>query len=114
MGPDRTDTTPQPYRPDQSQYIPPLESWPPQGQATPNYVATAYDFQAPPPPARPSVLLPWLLVGCGLIIPLVALIVGLWAWTRSHSDNRYTAVMFGGIGMFALVFLLNASAAGLL
>jgi hypothetical protein len=110
MTPDGSDTTTQQYDPNQSQYIPPLETWPPQDPATHGYRTGAYDFQAPPPPAQPSVTVPWIFVGLGLIIPLTALIAGIWGLTRSHSDNRYTAIAFGGFGVFALMIFLNVSA----
>jgi hypothetical protein len=112
VAPNGSDTPTHQYSPDQSQYVPPLESWPPQAPTSHGYAATAYDYQAPAAPARPSVLLPWILVACGLIIPLVALIVALWAWTRSHSDSRYTAIMFGGFGVFALAIFLSVQSVG--
>lgn len=112
------DSSPPQYTPDQSQYIPPLESWPPQAPQTHGYQATQeygapqqYSNQpfmqdynqgyAPPaPPEQPSVTLPWIFVALGFFIPLSALIVGVWALTRTHSDSRYTWIAFAGFGMF--------------
>jgi hypothetical protein len=112
MAPNGSDATTQQYDPDQSQYVPPLETWPPQGPATHGYRTGAYDFQAPPPPAREPVVAQWIFVGLGLIVPLSALVVGLWALTRTHSDSRYTRIAFAGFGVFALTIWLNTRAVG--
>ena len=114
MASDGSDTTTQQYRPDQSQYIPPLESWPPQASQTRgndvNPHVNPYDYMPPPaPPRRPSVVAPWFVVALGLLIPLSALIAGIWAWTRTHSDSRYTAIAFAGFGVFALGVALRLS-----
>lgn len=114
MAPNGTDNTTQQFSPDQSQYIPPLETWPPQGPSAYSHHMHADDIKPPPAPELPSVTLPWIFVALGLLIPLSALIVGIWSLTRTHSDNRYVTLAFAGFGVFALMIVLNLGAIGML
>lgn len=107
--PTGTDPNSPQYSPDQSQYVPALESWPP--QCPTGYLpADSFHQQVPAPPQRDSVTLPWIFAGLGLLIPLSALTVGILALTRTHSDNRYVHIALAGFGVFALTMFLNASA----
>ena len=115
MSPNSPETPTQKYGPDQSQYIPPLESWPPQAPAMNQYQPHAYDHhEIAAPPAQESVVVPWCFVGLGILIPLSALIVGIWALTRTHSDNRYVTLAFAGCGVFAVMMVVKLSGAGLI
>jgi hypothetical protein len=119
------------YGPNESQYIPPLETWPPQQPAQaqqgpamagwqyhdPHGTSTAYGIQPTEVPVLPqiekrSVVVPWIFVGLGLLIPLSALIVGIWAaiQARHEVDKRFHAVAAAGLGLFALQIFLVATA----
>ena len=96
-----TPTTNQ-YSPDQSQYVPPLQSWPPQGQQVPQFSPVPYT-QAP----QHSVVLPWIFVAIGLVIPLSALIAGIWALTKVRErGSRYLAIGISGIGLFLVMLAI--------
>lgn len=110
------------YGPNESQYIPPLETWPPQQptqQAPGAPMATGWQYHDPhgtmspygmqptdvpvlPQIEKRSVVVPWIFVALGLIIPLSALIVGIWAaiQARHEVDKRFHAVAAAGIGLF--------------
>ena len=81
------------YSADQSQYVPPLESWPPKYQPTVVYVE------------RPrSVVGPWLFILLGLVIPISALITAIWAIPKARAgDSRYTVISVAGFTLFFLI-----------
>jgi hypothetical protein len=84
---------------DQSQYVPPLQSWPPQAPGAPVYAQ----------PKR-SLVAPWLFVGLGLIIPLSALIAGIWGASKAKDDERCKAIAIVGIAVFLVMFAVNVAA----
>ena len=97
------------YTPDQSQYIPPLQSWPPQAPQA----AHVPQF-SPVPYTEPqhSVVLPWIFVALGLVIPLSALIAGIWALTKVRErGGRYLAIGISGIGLFLVMLAIMIPAA---
>ena len=102
MGPSRPEA--HQYSADQSQYVPPLQSWPPsapQAQPAPGNVV----------PQR-SVLAPWLFVALGLIIPISALITAVWAGFQARSgDRRYVWIAIVGFVLFVVVFKARYEAA---
>lgn len=80
----------QQYSPDQSQYVPPLESWPPKYQPSVIYVERCR-----------SIVLPWIFVVLGLIIPISALITAIWAVPKARDgDSRYTVISIVGFVLF--------------
>jgi hypothetical protein len=82
------------YTADQSQYVAPLQSWPPQASQAPVHVAP-----------RRSIVLPWVFVALGVIIPLSALITGIWAMVQARGgDRRYVTIAVVGIAVFLLLF----------
>lgn len=105
----------QQYTPDQSQYVPPLQSWPPQApqaqqpqqyqQWPQQFQHQAYDHRYVE--ERKSVVLPWIFVGLGIFIPLSALIAGIWALFQVRKrDARYLWIGIVGITVAVVMVAL--------
>jgi hypothetical protein len=114
------------YGPNESQYIPPLETWPPQQpmQAQQTPMASGWQYHDPhgtlspyggqptdvpvlPQIEKRSVVVPWIFVGIGVLIPLSALVVGIWAMiqARHEVDKRFHAIAAVAMGLFTLHML---------
>ena len=90
------------FTPDQSQYVPPLQSWPPQQAHVPQFSTVPASAEQ-----KHSVVLPWIFVALGLVLPLSALVVGIWACFKVRErGGRYLAIAVSGLGLFCVMLAI--------
>ena len=89
-----------PYSPNESQYVAPLQAWPPQELLTPMQ------------DERKPVILPWLFVALGIIMPLSAIITAIYAGSKTRDgDSRYFYIAVAGVIVFVVMMWIGIEAA---
>jgi hypothetical protein len=108
MGPSRPEaiTPPQADLPTanqyDSQYVAPLQTLPPTAQQSTSYVEAGDGAKVP----RHSVVVPWIAVAMGLVVPLFALLTALWAVSCAREgDMRHVPLALAGFAVFALAYV---------